>query len=202
MQLFHSPASPFARKVMVLLHEAGQADAVALIPAGGNPVDPGTMPVAHNPLGKLPCLLRDDGPPMFDSRVITRYLDARLGTRLYPDPPRLWDTLTLEALADGIMDAAILMRYELTLWPEAAQRPAWVEAQWAKIVRALDAAGRDWRAHLEGPADMGQVALGCALGYLDLRHGGRDWRAGRARLAAWEAEFAARPAMAATRPQG
>lgn len=202
MQLYHSPASPFVRKVMVLVHEAGRAGEVTLIPAAGNPVEPGTMPVDRNPLGKIPCLIRDDGPPLYDSRIITRYLDARFGTGLYPDPPRLWDTLTLEALADGIMEAAILMRYETTLWPEAARRAAWIEAQWAKIVRALDAAGDNRAAHLAGPPDMGQVALGCALAYLDFRHGARDWRSGRDGLAAWEADIAARPAMAATRPQG
>jgi glutathione S-transferase len=200
VKLYHAPTSPFVRKVMVLLHEAGATDRVTLVPAAGHPLDPGTMPVDRNPLGKIPALERPDGPTLYDSRVITRYLDDLLNARLYPTAPHLWDTLVIEATADGIAEAAVLMRYEMHVRPEASRSPQWVEAQWQKIARALDALEERWMSHLAGPVDMGQIATGCALGYLDLRHGERDWRAAHPALAGWFASFAARPAMQATTP--
>ncbi|MFN4193649.1 MAG: glutathione S-transferase [Tabrizicola sp.] len=200
MKLFHAPASPFVRKVMVLLHEAGAVDRVTLIPASGSPLDPGTMPVDRNPLGKIPALERPDGPALYDSRVITRYLDDLLDARLYPAAPHLWDTLTIEATGDGIAEAAVLMRYEMRVRPEGTRSPAWAEAQWSKISRALAVLEERWLSHLAGPLDMGQVAVGCALDYLHFRHGDRDWRSLHPALAAWHAAFADRPAMRATAP--
>ncbi|WP_068117522.1 glutathione S-transferase [Tropicimonas marinistellae] len=199
MQLYHSPASPFVRKVLVTLRETGQIDDVEIVPASGTPLDSGTMPIFWNPLGKIPTLVRDDGPALFDSRVICRYLDTRAGAALYPEK-RLWEVLTLEALADGIADAAVLMVYEGRCRPEEKIHDFWVEGQWAKIARALDVLEDRWTSHLAGPLDIGQIAVGCTLGYLDFRHGERDWRTGRDALAKWEMQFAARPSMQATRP--
>lgn len=200
MKLYHAPASPFVRKVMVLLHEAGATDRVTLIPVSGNPLDPGTIPVDRNPLGKIPALERADGPTLYDSRVITRYLDDLLDARLYPAAPRLWDTLVLEATGDGIAEAAVLMRYEMHVRPEASRSSAWAEAQWGKIARSLAALEERWMRHLSGPVDMGQVSVGAALGYLDFRHADRNWHSAHPGLAAWHAAFAARPAMLATAP--
>lgn len=202
MKLYASGTSPFVRKVDVLIHEAG-ISGVERVGVSGSPVDPGTMPVDHNPLGKIPCLVTEDGNALFDSRVICRYLDDRAGAGLYPSAPRLWDTLVLEAMADGILEAAVLMVYESRTRPEERRHEPWVEGQWAKIARALDAMefAPRWQAHLAGALDMGQIALGCALGYLDFRHAARDWRQGRPALAAWDKGFAARPAMKATVPQ-
>ncbi|MFZ8941422.1 MAG: glutathione S-transferase [Gemmobacter sp.] len=200
LKLHHSPTSPYVRKVMVLLAETGQSADVALLPASGSPIDPGTMPVTQNPLGKIPALERPDGPALFDSRVICRYLDDRAKAGLYPAAPRLWETLTLESMADGMVDAAILMVYESRLRPEEIRLPAWVEGQWSKVARALDMLEARWLPYLSGPLCMGQIALGCAIGYIDFRHDARNWRATRPGLAAWDARFAARPAMVATRP--
>ncbi len=200
MRLYHSPTSPFVRKVMVLLHETGYLKNVSLFPATGHPVDPGTMPVAQNPLGKIPALDRDDGPALYDSRVICQYLNAQAKGHLYPTGPRLWDSLTLEATADGILDAAVLMVYEERVRPEAARYEPWVGGQWAKIDRALTTLETRWISSLKGPLDIGQIAVGCALGYLDFRHGAREWRTGRPALTAWEESFASRPSMQATRP--
>lgn len=200
MRLFHSATSPFVRKVMVTLHETGQLDRVELVPAVGTPMASGTMPVAENPLGKVPTLERPDGPALYDSRVITRYLDALGSGGLYPEAPRLWETLTLEATGDGISEAALLIVYEAGLRPEGARSDAWITGQWAKITRALDTLEARWIAHLAGRTDAGQIAVGCALGYLDFRHAPRDWRAGRPALAAWFEAFAARPSMRATQP--
>jgi glutathione S-transferase len=201
--LYHSPASPYVRKVMVVLHETGQLGAVRLAPATGTPIDPASMPVGHNPLGKIPALEREDGATLYDSRVICRYLAERAteGPRLYPAAPLLWEVLTLEATGEGIMDAAILMRYETMLRPEDSRFAPWVEGQWAKIARSLDAIESRWMGHLAGSLNMGQIAVGCALGYLDFRHDARRWRAGRDTLTAWYADFAERPSMQATRPE-
>ena len=201
MRLYHSPTTPFGRKVMVLLLETGHLGDVEVVQVAGTPTAPGTLPLAHNPLGKIPALELADGQAIYDSRVICRYLDARAGGPLYPAAPRLWRTLTLEATADGILDAAILMVYESRIRPEDKRFDDWVEAQWAKVTRALDALEFGWGDHLSGPLDMGQLALGCALSYLDFRLADRRWRTGRPTLAAWERDFAARPSMLATVPK-
>lgn len=197
MELFFAAASPFVRKVMVVLHETDQTGDVTLVQSVQTPLTPN--PANLNPLAKIPCLTRPDGPALYDSRVICRYLDHRAGAGLYPER-RLWETLTLEATADGIMDAAVLMVYEGRIRPEDKQFPDFVEAQWGKVAAALDALEDRWISHLSGPLDMGNIAVACALAYLDFRHPGRDWRTGRSALAAWEATFAARPSMIASRP--
>jgi glutathione S-transferase len=98
------------------------------------------------------------------------------------------------------MDAAVLMVYESRVRPEENRFVPWVDGQWAKIGRALDALDQRWLSHLNGPLDMGQIAVGVALEYLDFRHADRGWRSGRPGLAAWAAVFAERPSMVATRP--
>jgi glutathione S-transferase len=200
MRLYHSATSPYVRKVMVLLHETGQLDRVTLVGAAGTPVDHGTMPVDHNPLGKIPALERADGPAIYDSRVICRYLDDMAGSGLYPAGPMLWDVLTMEATADGILDAAILMVYETRVRPEDKRFDQWTEGQWSKVARSLDALETRWSGHLDGPLHMGQIAVACALEYLDLRHSARAWRGQHPHLAAWLAEFGERPSMRATQP--
>ncbi|MEM7490681.1 MAG: glutathione S-transferase C-terminal domain-containing protein, partial [Pseudomonadota bacterium] len=123
----------------------------------------------------------------------------KAGANLYPES-RLWEVLSLEANADAIMEAAIAITYEKRLRPENLWWPDWFDAQWAKIARSLDALQDRSMPLLEGPLNMAQIGVGCALAYLDLRHGDRDWRAGRDALAAWEVRFAARPSMQATKP--
>lgn len=201
MQLVGNPASPFVRKVRVMLIETAQSDEVELVETVTTAVDPSPEASAANPLKKIPSLIRPDGCTLYDSRVITRYLDARAGTNLYKDN-RLWEVLTLEATADGILDAAVLMVYEGRVRPENMQYEGWVEAQWGKVTSALDAIEARWMSHLRGPIDAGQIAVGCALGYLDFRHGGREWRKGRGGLDDWYAAFAERPSMTATMPTG
>ncbi len=200
LRLYRSPTSPFVRKVMVTLHETGLLPRVEIVAAAGTAVDPGTMPLAVNPLGKVPTLERGDGPALYDSRVISRYLDDLAGGKLYPGKPRLWETLTLEATADGITEAAVLIVYEGRLRPESLHFAPWIEGQWAKVARALDTIEARWMSHLAGPLDAAQIALGCALGYLDFRLDARGWRDGRPALAAWYARFSERPSMLATVP--
>ena len=196
--LLGAPASPFVRKVRAMMAEAG-IDDIPFEPVPTSPLQAEDKITAANPLGKIPALTRDDGPTVYDSRVITRYLDARDSAGLYPEA-RIWEVLTLEATADGIMEAAVSIIYERRFRPEEIQFQPWLDGQWGKLSRALDAIERQWMSHLAGPVDMGQIAVACALGYLDFRHGDRDWRPDRPALAAWYARFAARPAMVATAP--
>lgn len=203
MKLFHARPSPFVRKVMVLLEEAGKTGDVELIDGFGAPTAPNAEVVAANPIGKIPCLI-DGDMTVYDSRVITRYLDAKLGAGLYPSGDAVWKTLTLEAHADGMLDAGILCVYEVRCRDEDDRSAAWVDGQRAKINNGLDAIEAGWMDHLAGPLDMGQVGVGCALGYLDFRAemgGFTDWREGRPNLAAWGADFMQRPSMAATAPE-
>ncbi|MEM7407568.1 MAG: glutathione S-transferase N-terminal domain-containing protein [Pseudomonadota bacterium] len=204
MQLFYARPSPFVRKVMVMLAEAGQTDAVTLIDGFGSPVDPNAEVVASNPLGKIPCLVLDNGDTLYDSRVITRYLDARFGTALYPEGDALWRTLTLESHADGMLDASILCVYEVRCRAEGERSTDWVAGQRDKIARGLDALETRWLDYLNGPVEMGHLAIGCALEYLDFRRemgGWDDWRTGRPGLSDWIATVSARPSMQATRPE-
>ncbi len=199
MKLLSAAASPFARKVRVVIREAGLVDAVEEVSVATTPLKTAEDVRAANPLGKIPALIRDDGRAIYDSRVITRFLDAQAGAGLYPDD-RIWEVLTLEATADGIMEAAVLCVYEGRLRPEAQQSPDWVAAQWNKAISAVRHINTRWMDHLAGPVDAGQIAVGCALGYLDFRHGDRNWRQGNDALADWFERFDSRPAMVETRP--
>lgn len=198
MQLITSNASPYVRKIRVLIREAGMTDHVEELEVTTTPMDSAAEAVSANPLGRIPALIRPDGPSLYDSRVISRYLDATFHADLYPET-RLWEVLTLEATADGILDSAVGMVYEVRFRGDQAWLP-WLDAQWSKIDRALTAIEERWTSHLSGKVTMGQVAVGCALGYLDFRHGDRDWRPGREALAGWYAEFSQRPSMLDTAP--
>lgn len=201
MKLMMAGPSPFVRKVLVTLHETDQEKEVDYEIVTTSPTGPDPALISANPVGKIPALIRADAPTLYDSRVICRYLDHRAGAGLYPEK-RLWDTLTLEATADGMMEAAVLMVYEERFRPAEKRYDPWVEGQWAKVDRAVGALGTRWISHLQGPLDMGQIAVACALGYLDFRHPARSWRTGNDALAQWYAGFCARPSMQATEPEG
>ena len=181
MKLFHNTASPFVRKVMIVAHETGQVDDIELVAAVGHALDTAKMPVVQNPLGKLPTLIVD-GKAMYDSRVICRFLNARADGSLYGDETNQWDILTLEATADGILDAAVLMVYEARVRPESIRFPAWVEGQWAKAIRAVAHIEATQMDLLNSPLNIGTIATSCALAYLDFRHPDRDWRADHPKL--------------------
>ena len=184
MQFFTNPASPFCRKVEVILTETGQRDDVEFVAATGNPLDSPQLVAQKNPMGKIPVLVREGGEPIYDSRVICRYLDDRANSGLYA-ADKQWEILTLEATGDGICDAAVLMVYEGRTRPVEKHHAPWIEGQWAKIERSLDALGSHWMPLLRGRLNAGQISVACALGYLDFRHGDREWRKGRRELAAW-----------------
>lgn len=200
MQLLMALASPFVRKVRVTLRETKLLASVEEVNVNTTPLSSDPMVVAANPTGKIPALIRDDGPAIYDSRVITRYLDARAKTNLYPENA-LWEVLTLEATADAIMDASVLLIYEVRFRTPEMQSADWMTGQWAKVTRGLDALESRWLSHLAGPLHMGQIGTGCALGYLDFRHDSYDWRADHPGLAAWYLGFSARPSMIETAPK-
>lgn len=199
MKLITSPTSPYVRKVRVLIREANLMDVVEEIPVVTSPIENHPEAVAANPSGKIPSLVRTDGPAIHDSRVITRYLDDHAGAGLYP-ASRLWEVLTLEATADAILDSSVSMAYEIKTRPEHMQYDVWIEAQWAKVERGLAAINERWMSHLSGPLDAAQIAVACALSYIDLRHDARNWRTKNKALADWHAEFSKRESMIATAP--
>ena len=193
MKLFHAPASPFVRKVMACAIARGIEDQITIIPASGE----GTDLVAVNPLGKVPCLLTDDGIALYDSRVICEFLDG-VGDviPLFPGHGLRMRALRFQALADGMCDAAVLCRGEQGRPAEPARHGV-VTAQKQKIVRSLDVLELDVPArHL----DIGSIAVACALGYLDLRFSDMAWRDGRPALTAWYAAMLERPCIARTIP--
>ncbi|MCA8884844.1 MAG: glutathione S-transferase [Rhodobacteraceae bacterium] len=200
MRLHYSKTSPYVRKVLVLLHETGLLDEVELTATGGTPLDSSAMPLDQNPLGKIPVLERPDGPALYDSRVICQYLAHRAGTGLYPAAPALWDVLTLEATADGMLDAALAIVYETRLRPEELVMPALMDGYWEKVARSAATLDARWMDHLNGPVTMGHLAVASALGYLDFRHDARNWRANAPQLDRWYAEFSQRPSLKATAP--
>ncbi len=199
MKLLSSPTSPFVRKVRVVLLETGQEKDVELVDVATTPIAPAPEVMANHALRKIPALIRPDGCTLYDSRVITRYLDTRARAGLYPES-HLWETLTLEATGDGIMEAAVLMAYETRLRREDKRDEVWLEAQWGKIESGLDVLNERWMSHLAGPIDAGAISVGCALGYLDLRHDARGWRKGRDALDDSFAAFCERDSMKATAP--
>ena len=201
MKLHHSVASPFARKVMAVAIETGLDGRLELVTPTMSPVKPDADLLKDNPLGKVPCLVTDNGAALYDSRVICEYLDSLHDrAKMFPPPgPARWTALRRQAEGDGIMDAAVLGRYETFLRPQERRWPEWLEGQKGKFRRALD--GLEGEAEDFGDTvDIGTIAIGCALGYLDFRYGDEDWRATRPRLAAWFEQFARRPSMARTAP--
>ena len=203
MKLYYAAASPFVRKVLIALHETNLLDQVELVPVTVTPIAPGDIVPARNPLGKIPCLELPDGTAIYDSRVITRYLSSLApATNLYPEDDSLWDVLTLEATADGIMDAAVTMTYERRIRPEEIVYEPFLNAQWEKIDRALTALETRWMTQLNEQKNLPVLAVAAALGYVDFRHDDRNWRDAHPALAAWEAEIRERPSLASTVPVG
>ncbi len=196
MKLFHSPASPFARKVLACATTRGIAGQMELVEVNAQ-ASPAAL-LAANPLSKIPALVTDDGVSLFDSPVICEYLDT-LGDApaLFPPSGRVrWRALKFQAMADGLMDATVLRRGE-SLRPQEPARDAGMARQQAAIVRTL----RELDADLpHQTADIGSLAVACALGYLDFRFAHEPWRAANPALAAWAAAMAEQPGLSATMP--
>jgi len=200
MKLMYAPASPFARKVRVASIEVGLDREIELVftkvhPGGAN----ADYAAAVNPLRKIPALVVDATTVVHDSTVICEYLDARAGGgRIIPgDGAARWQVLTRHALAQGMCESAILLRYETWLRPDDLRWPMWIDDQWDKVLTGLD-----WFEArpevLSGPVDLAHIGLGCLLGYLDFRFSSVDWRDRCPGLDRWFGVLSKRDSFAAT----
>jgi glutathione S-transferase len=208
MKLYTSGPSPFVRKVMVAAHELGLASQITTVPSVLSPVAPDTAVSRKNPLGKIPTLELSDGTVIYDSRVICEYFDTLHGERkLVPESGAArFACLRVQALADGLLDAGILVRYETFLRPEPFRWSEWVKGQCDKVLAAIDALEGE-RDSFGRDIDLGQIAAVCAIGWLDFRkplesdpRGGADLRARAPRLYEWYEHTRKRPSFAATEP--
>ena len=196
MILRSSPPSPFGRKVRIALHHLGLAERVEIVAT--DTASEADNIRKQNPLGKIPTLITESGTALYDSPVILEYLDHLAGgDQIIPlDPDSRFAALTLQALADGILDASILRVYERRYRSEDKVVESWLAYQTGKVERALTA--------LEASppstrVDVGTITLACALGYQDLRFAG-TWRGIYPRLVGWLDAFAAAvPAFEETR---
>lgn len=200
MKLCYSPTSPYVRKVVILAQEAGLGDRLERIDSNAwSEADP--LPNT-NPLGKVPALVTDEGEALYDSGVICEYLDSlHDGAKFFPaNGDARWRALRQHALANGILDAAILAMLENKRRPEALRWEAWSTRQTDKIVRGLDKLDSEAAGLGESP-DIATITVACALGYLDFRFADLDWRGSRPTLAAWYESFSQRPSFQATVPK-
>ena len=198
MKLLSSPASPFGRKVKMTIALKNLTDKVEVTTVDATKGD-ATLSAA-NPMGRIPVLVASDGQVIHDSHVICEYLDSiGTGPALFPAAPARWETLTRASLADGIIEAALLMVYEGRYRPENMKVQSWLDRQTSKInasLGMLDKAPPMWAT----APDYGHLSLAAALGYLDFRHAG-TWRTGHPKLVSWLDTFAhVVPAFAATKP--
>ncbi len=183
-KVLYAPASPYSAKVRMAAAQAGIALEAVRIETG--PQSPELTSV--NPLGKIPCVVTDDGQPVYDSRAITQYLNRISGNALFPrNPAKRLDAELLEALADGICDCLLAHVYERRMRPAEKVHQPWLDLQWSKAVRALDRLN-DAPPRLGKKPTAGHIALRAALGYLDLRFAGQ-WERGRVKLKRWAARF-------------
>jgi glutathione S-transferase len=201
MKLYYSPTSPYVRKVLITAIELGLRERIEIVPVHVSPVEPSNALNQANPIGKIPALIADDGTELYDSAVICEYLDSLQGARLFPaSGSARWQVLRQHALADGIIDAAVLLRYETWLRPAELRWKEWADGQTSKIERGLDVLEGDV-AGLAG-LTIGSISVACALGYLDLRFGHLEWRDRRPQLSSWLSEFAQRPSFETTKAPG
>jgi len=199
VKLYWSRMSPFVRKVMIVAHETGLADALELeeTMVAMSAANPALM--AHNPLSQIPLLLLDNGDALHDSRVICEYLDSlHDGIRLFPTGGAIrWNALQRQALGDGMLDVLVVWRQE-QLKPGERRTPEWLETFAIKITATLDRLETRAEAFAALPFDIGHAAIGCALGYIDFRFPHLGWRETRPALACWHASFERRPSAVAT----
>jgi glutathione S-transferase len=196
MKLAFSAASPYVRKVVACAITRGLKDKIEIWKIGTT--DPALLPV--NPLSKVPTLVTDDGMSLYDSPVICEYLDS-IGTaaKLFPAAgPARWKALCQEALGDGLLDATQPRRREIAL-PQDDGRKSYIELQQGKVSRALDALEKE-AGSLGMLTTIGEITIGCALGYLDFRYANEPWRPGHPKLDAWYAKVVKLPPLAETMP--
>ncbi len=203
MKLRFAAASPFVRKVVVVSLETGLSERIERVSTSVSPVRPNEEMARENPLIKVPALTTDDGTILYDSPVICEYLDTlHDGPKLFPPSGAArWTALRQQALADGLLEAAILVRYE-NLRPQEMRWQDWVESQMRRVRGALAALEIETAAGaLGGPLTIGQITIGCALGYLDFRFANEEWRMRHRQLGVWFEDFNRRKSMQLSAPR-
>ncbi len=200
MKLYYSPSSPYARKVRVVALEAKLDKKVEMVNVALTPVAPNADVDKHNPVGKIPAL-SIKGMDLFDSPVICEYLDTlHKGRRLFPRKGReRWVALRQQAMADGLLDAALLARYEGALRPEEKRWHDWSQGQMKKMNGVLAQLEAEVKS-LKGKLTIGTISVACALGYLDLRFADMGWRGKYPKLGKWFAATSKIPSIKATAP--
>lgn len=201
LTLYSQSHSPYARKTIVFAYEAGIADRLDIIDHETSPTNRNAAVFAVNPLGKVPVLITPEAGAVFDSLVICDYLDGlHAGRKLIPAAgAERWQGLRLHAVAQGLCDAGIALRWETLRRPEALRYPPLQEGQTAKLVESYDLLER--QGPFDGPVDIGQIGLATALAWLEFR-ALPDFRAKRPRLTRWYEEFSHRSSMRATAYHG
>jgi glutathione S-transferase len=198
MKGYASANSPYARKVRIAAIETGQPDLIDWTMM--NREQRAARTPAINPLGKVPAVVMDDGSALYDSPVIVEWVDSlHSGQKLIPQSgPKRWKALTLAALGDGLGEAAIAVNLEL-LKPDPSQ--ALIDRQGGKAKSALAALNADC-VNFNDPPKIGEIAVACAIGYMELRGVLSGWRDDCPALVAWYGAINQRPAFAATAPAG
>jgi glutathione S-transferase len=201
MRLWFNPLSPFARKVRIVARETGLDGRIEEVSIMVSPVKPHPELARENPLVKIPALTTPQDGTLYDSGVICEYLDSLQGGKLFPQAgPERWRELRLQALGDGILEAAVLMRYENAVRPQALQWSDWVAGQFGKVRGGLDALERECSGWGER-FGIGEITAACVCGYLDFRFPDEQWRAARPALEKWYARISQRSSVKATVPQ-
>jgi glutathione S-transferase len=198
MKLHWSPKSPYVRKVMVCAHELGLIDQLVLVRSVASMLSPNSAIMQDNPLNKIPTLVLGPDQSLFDSRVICEYLDALAqGTLFSKVGEYRWQALRWQAFGDGLLDVLILWRNERE---KLVPLPALINAFELKVMASLEQLEKEV-AHLrDKPFSIGQIAIFCALGYVDFRFANISWRTAAPNLAAWFLELSERPSLRATHP--
>jgi glutathione S-transferase len=200
LKLHYSPNSPFVRKVLVAAIETGIDDRLERVLTDPRLPDSPIVPI--NPLRRIPALELGDGQSLFESALICEYLDSlHDGPKMFPgDAAARWRALGLHALADGVLNYAVL-RINETRRPEGERSPGQM-ARWQRDIGGTLDALEKRAGELDGPITIGPVTTACALGYLDFRFGQEDWRPGRPALTRWYETWSKRPSMTSTVPPG
>ncbi|WP_245475815.1 glutathione S-transferase family protein [Bradyrhizobium sp. Leo170] len=199
IELFYAPTSPYVRKVMACAIELGITDRIVRLPSAAHPLKRDERIAIFNPLAKVPAAKLADGTLLFDSRVICEYLDDLGKGSLFPRGPQRWQVLTEQALGDGLLDAALLTRYENTCRSDEHRSADWIDGQMTKIAAALDQM-ENTVAEFGACISIGSLTIACALGYLDFRFASFDWRTTRPALAVWFETMSLRPSLRDTFP--
>lgn len=203
MKLVYTPASPFARKARILVHEMQLADKIECVNYGlVSPVTNNETVFSLNPLGFIPVLILDDGQTLYDSPVICEYLDLIGKGEFFPqDQEKRFLALKLQALADGLLDTAVSLRYEVTIRTREMQSPEWIESQTARMKRVLHEFDSLLPTFTQRPT-IGEITIACALGYLDFRFAELEWRDDHPALSGWFEAFRNRESLRQTEPTG